>query len=135
LDDSFIHLDNRGIQGREKTRTRRRWDDKYAHRLIAGIPRGKIHDAYDRNPRFGGKKIGTFIIVSMKKEHMSTMPDEDYETEGFKFMEEDGIKIWGKEPRQAFEDWKKTDETLWVVDFEIKSILNSCGHYYLPIRC
>jgi len=51
------------------------------------------------------------------------MPDEDYEREGFKFMEENGVKIWGKEPRQAFEDWRETDDTLWVVDFEIKSII------------
>jgi len=91
--------------------------------FIKGIPQGRIHDAYDRQPRFGGRKIGTFTIIAMKKEHMSTMPDEDYEREGFKFMEENRIEIWGKEPRQAFEDWRETDDTLWVVDFEITSVI------------
>jgi hypothetical protein len=108
---------------RRKTRTRRHWDDRYANIFVKGIPQGRVHDAYDRQPRFGGKKIGTFMITSMKKEHMSKMPDEDYEREGFKFMEENRIKIWDKESRQAFEDWKNDDKTPWVVDFQIKSVI------------
>jgi hypothetical protein len=59
----------------------------------------------------------------MKKEHMSRMPEEDFEREGFKFMEEQGIKIWGKEPREAFSDWKGEDGILWVVDFDILSVV------------
>jgi len=101
-----------------KSRTRRQWQDKYAKIFLNGIEKGKVHDAYDRQPRFGGKKIGELIITSMKKEHMSKMPDEDYEREGFKFMEENNIEIWKMNPRDAFEDWRKDDSTPWIVDFK-----------------
>ena len=33
-------------------------------------------------------------------------------------MEENGIKIWGKEPRQAFEEWRAEGGCYWVVDLE-----------------
>ena len=101
-----------------KDRTRRYWTEKYAKIFLDRIDKKRIHDAYDRQPRFGGKRIGLLIVTSMKKEHMSKMPDEDYEREGFKFMEENNIKIWGKHPRDAFDDWRKEDGTPWVIDFE-----------------
>lgn len=45
------------------------------------------------------------------------MPPEDYEKEGFAYMQEKGLKIWGKKPQQAFDDWKLEGGFYWVIDF------------------
>lgn len=96
-----------------KSVTRRLWKDHFA----AQFKPSTIHHAYDKNPRNGGKRIGEFVILSTKKEDISTMPESDYEREGFQYMEERGIHIWGKPARQAFDDWKATGGLFWVVRF------------------
>lgn len=98
-----------------KTRTRRQWDDNYAK----SFKMGDVCQAYNRHPRFKGKKVATIKITGKKKEDISLMPDDDYEKEGFKYMEEQGLKVWGKDPRQAFEDWRNDGGIYWVVDFEV----------------
>jgi len=96
-----------------KTRTRRQWTDNYAKRFKVG----SFFQGYDKSPQWGGKKLGESQIVAIKKEHISLMPDEDFIKEGFSYMQERGIKIWDKEPWKAFNDWRKDDETYYVVDF------------------
>ncbi len=51
------------------------------------------------------------------------MPDDDWEEEGFAFMEDQGLKIWGKHPRDAFEDWRKEGGWYWVLRFNIKEVV------------
>ena len=64
------------------------------------------------------KRVGYGKITApLRFEHISTMPDEDYEKEGFAYLEEQGKKMWGKTPRQAFDDWRKMNLSYWVVDF------------------
>lgn len=101
------------VEAGRKHRTRRSWPDKYAKRFKAG----DICQSYDKSPHYGGQRFGHIRITAIKKEDISIMPDEDFEKEGFKFMEEQGIKIWGKEPRQAFEDWRAEGGMYWIVDF------------------
>ena len=96
-----------------KTRTRRKWTDEYAKRFKIN----SLFQGYDKSPRFKGKRIGVSTILNIKKEHISLMPDEDYEKEGFKYMSDNNLKIWDKDPWEAFNDWRKTDETYYVVDF------------------
>lgn len=93
--------------------TRRTWTPEYAKRVK---PR-KICQAYDKQPRFGGKRIGYIHVNSLTWEDISDMPDPDFENEGFKFMEEQGLNIWGKPPRQAFEDWRDEGGMYWVLRF------------------
>ena len=100
------------VSGR-KTRTRRKWVDAYAKRFKVG----DFFQVYNKSPRMKGRKIGESQVLGIKQEHISLMPDEDFEKEGFAYMEEEGLKIWGKEPRQAFEDWRRMDETYYIVDF------------------
>ena len=93
--------------------TRRDWTREYAARF-------KVDDVcqvFDRSPRFGGRRIGFLKILSLTYEPMKLMPSFDFELEGFAFMEERGLKIWGREPRQAFEDWRREDKFYWVVRF------------------
>ena len=96
-----------------KTRTRRDW----APVTVKKYHVGDVCQAYDKGPRNGGHRVGYITITGMKRENVALMPDEDYEKEGFAYMEEQGLTIWGKQPRKAFEDWIDTEKTYWVVDF------------------
>ena len=110
---SFAWTNGAFLAGR-KSRTRREWDDAYARRFKAG----DVAQAYDKSPRYGGKKIGEILIKDIRYLNTRDMTEEDYEKEGFAYMEEKGIKIWNKEARRAFEDWKKEAKDYWVIDFE-----------------
>ena len=62
-----------------KTVTRRDWNVEYALRF-----KGDLIQAFDKSPRFGGKKIATIrLIRSPYNEPIDLMPDSDYEAEGF----------------------------------------------------
>jgi hypothetical protein len=101
-----------------KTRTRREWTDEYAERFKVG----DLIQAYDRQPRFGGKCIAIIEITGIKQESTSEMTSDDYEKEGFKYFEEKGLKIWDKDPAIAFEDWMEDDCEVWIIDFKVKEI-------------
>lgn len=101
------------IAGR-KTVTRREWTLQHASHFLAG----SVHDAWDKSPRFGGKPIGKLRIISIAKTPICKMPNSDYEAEGFAFLEEKGLKIWKKHPKQAFEDWRAAGGIYWEVRFE-----------------
>jgi len=103
------------LLARRKTRTRRNWNDKYASRFKVG----DLIQAYDKQPRFKGKRIAIIKIIGIKKQNLSEMTSEDFEKEGFKYFEEKGLKIWDREPSDAFNDWAEEDYKVWVIDFEI----------------
>lgn len=96
-----------------KTRTRREWDDDYAKRFKIG----DIVQAWDKLPRAHGKKVAEIKITEIKKEDISFATTEDFEKEGFKFMEEKGLKIWDKDPANAFNEWVEAGGEYWVIDF------------------
>lgn len=111
---SFAWTTDAFIAGR-KTKTRRQWTSNYVKRFKIG----DICKAYDRQPRFGGKQIGLIqLLKDPYWQHISDMPDSDFEAEGFAYMEEQGIEIWGKDARQAFEDWRCGDGYYWVTEFK-----------------
>ena len=101
-----------------KSRTRRKWDDKYAARFKVG----DMLQAWDRSPRFGGKRIGTIEVVGIKKEDIYLMPPEDFEKEGFAYFEQNGLKIRGQDPRAAFFEWRDQGGLYYVLDFRLISI-------------
>jgi hypothetical protein len=109
------------LLARRKTRTRRQWDDNYA----ATFKLGETVQAYDRSPRFKGKRIALIKILSLEKQDISLLAEEDYEKEGFKYMEEQGLKMPGRfanqSPRIAFNQWRNAGGEYWVVDFEFLS--------------
>jgi hypothetical protein len=107
------------LLARRKTRTRRQWIDSYASRFKVGM----LCAAYDKSPRFRGKKVGVIRITGLKKEDIALMPDADYEREGFAYFAEQGLEIWRKPPRRAFDDWRAQGGTYWVVDFEIEELV------------
>lgn len=98
----------------QKSVTRRTWTPDYAKRFKVG----DICKAYDKQPRFGGRQIGLLKIKSLAFEDIKTMPDEDYFFEGFQFMMSQGLKIWDKSPREAFDEWRNDGGWYWVLRFE-----------------
>ncbi|HKZ60539.1 MAG TPA: hypothetical protein VJ547_11945 [Candidatus Thermoplasmatota archaeon] len=72
----------------KKDVTRRLWDDDYAARFLPG----SRHDAYDKSPRFGGKKVGEVEIVDVRKEPLTRMV-EDYDYGIQEIMREGGLWV------------------------------------------
>lgn len=112
------------VIARRKTVTRRQWNDRYAKTFRAG----EIVSAYDKSPRFGGKKIAeielTHAPIQMR---LSQMPDDDYEAEGFAYLREIGHKPpkssgFTDFSRADFERWRGADGTVWVIRFKVVSV-------------
>ena len=120
---SFAWTAEAFISGRKK-RTRRDWDETYAAFFKPGI----VHRGYNRSPRVGGHSIGNFTVPHYpRKGNTADMTEEDYELEGFAYMEEHGLMIPARRvnqislpavsPREFFENWKRSAIDLFVVDF------------------
>ena len=111
------------ILARRKTKTRRDW--KPSHR--AKFRAGRIVAAYDKDPRYGGKKIGEIRLTSdARLEAMSCMPDEDYEAEGFAYLNDHPDLVPKSMPidvsPEGFNAWRESGESMTVVEFEIVSL-------------
>ena len=122
---SFSYTTPALAAGRKDT-TRRKWNDEYAQRVAARCP--FTADAWDFSPRVGPararqglskpRKVGVIRIVSVTKEDIATMPDSDFEREGFAYLKEAGLTIWDEDPREAFQAWRADGGDWWVVRFE-----------------
>jgi len=89
----------------KKTVTRRDWDDRYAVRFKAG----SICAAYDKSPRFGGKKVAEVKLTRAPyKQWLHEVTDADEEREG---------GLWGS--GQAYREMMGEDREVWVIEFEI----------------
>lgn len=99
-----------------KTCTRRAWTEAYAQRF----KQGDLVAAYDRNPRFGGKKVATIRLTRAPYlENTADMPPADYRNEGLQYMEEEGLTIQGQHPYDFWIFWGAKRENVWVVRFEV----------------
>jgi uncharacterized protein YqfB (UPF0267 family) len=110
-----------------KTVTRRYWKPSHA----AMFKRGDIVQAWDKSPRYGGKKVAEIKIITVYQEDKINAPDDDYEKEGFKYMCDAGIKIdnsWGLPTPTYWYAWKLENreefKTVWVIRFELLQIIN-----------
>jgi len=112
-----------------KTVTRRYWNPRHAE----SFKPGEIVQAWDKSPRYGGKKVAEIKIVAVYKEMMKDAPEEDYVKEGFQYMCDNNIALYkiGKNeqlPNEAYwRWWKTTKDERWiqpyVVRFEVVKIL------------
>ena len=98
-----------------KTVTRRDWPARYERQFKPG----DLCQAYDRNPRNGGKCVAIIRLLSVTYEPLRQMPDEDFEHEGFAYM----IEI-GKKPPFDFEEWRRTPENRTVVRFTLHRLIH-----------
>ena len=104
------------VKARRKTVTRREWKDSYARTFKAG----EELQAWTKVPFAGGKRFGTVRLTQAPyQESTGEIPFEDWDAEGFEFMNEAGITVDGRPPLQFWMDWRTRPRTLWVVRFEI----------------
>ncbi len=80
---SFAMTKEEFLMGK-KTVTRRDWADTHHEMWVRMWETNRhIHDAYDRNPRVGGSKIGELRLTQRPyRERLSDMPVEDLVAEG-----------------------------------------------------
>ena len=77
----------------DKTVTRRDYDDAYLARWQSAAETGEPQQAWDKSPRFGGKKIGEIRVLSARREPIQRMHDDRaYATE--EWLKEGGHHHW-----------------------------------------
>ncbi len=104
--------------------TRRDWSKEYAAKFRSGT----VHKAYNRQARFGGEKVGDVkLCLPPYPERTRDIPDDDFELEGFLYMEERELLIRGRTPREYFEALRKSDQVLFVVRFNLVYACDRCG--------
>ena len=116
---SFAETTEALLAGR-KTCTRREWTQHHA--LL--FHRSELVQAYNTSPRAGGHRVGMvqltgYPVLTRKGDNL---PPEDWEGEGFAYMEEHGLTLFhGQTPRQVWEEWSQPGGTagLWVVRFRL----------------
>ena len=74
---SFAWTTEALLAGRKDV-TRRWWTDEYARRF----PPGSVHDAYNRSPRFKGKRVASIRVVTLHREPLRVLlEDPEYAAE------------------------------------------------------
>ena len=105
-----------------KTVTRREWTEKHARSFKAG----ELVQAWSKGPRVkGAKRIGTVRLTGAPYlEWSCEAGDEDYDAEGFTYLAERGLTLFGGvTPRDLWAHWQANQVPLWVVRFELVEVL------------
>ena len=98
---SFAWTTDALMEGK-KTVTRRDWDDKYASRFKVG----EVCSAYDKSPRYGGKKVGEIRLTKAPwKQWLHDVTDEDEVKEG---------GLWGS--GKVYQEMMGEDRVVWVIE-------------------
>jgi hypothetical protein len=92
-----------------KTVTRRFWHDKTAKACSPGT----VHQAWDKNPRFKGKRIGFVKIKNIYKQKLSQMTEDDLIAEGNRY------RYW-KNLAEFVEMMGGPEAEPWVIEFEFQ---------------
>ncbi len=99
-----------------KTVTRRDWKDSYAKTF----KKGETVAAYDKQRRFGGKKIGLIKLTKDPyKQSTAELTDKDWQAEGMAVLESEGRLLDGLMPSDFWLRWQTEPIDLWVINFRI----------------
>ena len=113
------------VKARMKTCTRRDWADAYAARFHAG----DLLQAYDKNPRNGGKPFGIVRLTrDPYQERCCDVPMDDWDNEGFGYLTGIGATVDGLKPIELWEQWKLDTSLIWVIRFEIVELTKNEGN-------
>lgn len=108
---SFAWTTDALLAGKKRC-TRRMWDDKYFQKWVSAYRAGNIqHDAYNKTPRAGGKKVATIrLTCEPYKERLGDMPASDVIEEGGLWRDkQEFIELFGGDP----------DKVVCVIRFEL----------------
>lgn len=111
------------IEAQQKTCTRRHWKDSHARKFR----QGDWVIACDKALFRGGKEIKVIkLTADPAREPISTMPDSDYEAEGFAYLAEHPELIPASMPYDVsfmgFRFWRNSGAVLWTVRFEYLNV-------------
>jgi len=118
-----------------KTVTRRDWHDKYAQQWMNRV--GELADAWNTSPRVISKnphRIATIRLLGVQL--TQSYPDEDYELEGLRWMEDNGLAMpvgYHRDPVKPsvyWRAWQQYRPLLYRVEFEVVEYLE--GPLALP---
>ncbi len=99
-----------------KTVTRRRWKDSYAARF----KKGDFVEAYDKQPRFGGRRVALLRLTkNPSKESTANLTLDDWFDEGMHVLEGEGKTLDGLTPGSFWLRWMSEPEDVWVIRFMI----------------
>ncbi len=99
-----------------KSVTRRDWKDSYAKTF----KKGEVVAAYNKQRRFGGKKIGLIkLSQDPYKESTAKLTGGDWYDEGLHVLEGEGKLIDGVHPKVFWLRWLAEPVNLWVIRFKI----------------
>ncbi|HEX2034251.1 MAG TPA: ParB/RepB/Spo0J family partition protein [Chloroflexota bacterium] len=109
-----------------KTCSRQTWALATARQFRDGL----LVAAYDRDPRRRGRHLATLRLRGDPVyEPLSSMPDSDYAAEGWQWLYEHPLALSGKGVTredfswEAFERWRRRPYHVWVVRFEVVSLV------------
>jgi hypothetical protein len=112
---SFAHTTPALLAG-AKTVTRRDWKPRTA----ASYSVGEIVQAWDKNPRIGGRKVAEIRLTQAPYlESTADAPDADYAAEGFAYMQGRNLLIDSVAPITFWRLWHTDPQDLYVVRFEL----------------
>lgn len=115
---SFGHTTAALLAG-QKTVTRRDWKPQHAARFH----KGDLCAAYNMSPRNGGKQVAVIRIARAPYlEPSRDIPDEDWQAEGFQYLTDAEVRVFGMWPADVWTDWHVNPRDLWVVRFEIVEV-------------
>lgn len=99
----------------EKTCTRRDWSASHA----MSFRPGELVAAWNALPRVGKspRQVATVRIESVT--WSDEYPDEDWQREGFGYLQAHGLKIGQTEPLALWRLWRQWRPHQWVVRFEL----------------
>lgn len=108
------------------TVARKVWTAKYARQA----KKGKKAFIFDRHPSVTARKPQEIakvrILTDAYMEPLNMIPDSDFEAGGWKFFSEHPCILHGILPldasREAFDEWRKNNETVCVIRFQIISV-------------
>jgi len=90
--------------------------------------KGEIIAAYDKQRRFGGRKIGLIKLTQTPyKQSTAELTEEDWFDEGMHVLESEGKTFPSRtgnpkdveSPTEFWERWKSEPKELWVIRFKI----------------
>lgn len=114
------------LVAQRKTATRREWKPQWA----AKFHEGDLVDAWSKVPFHGGERVAQIrLTADPALESTAHMPDSDYESEGFAYLDEIGEQVpdlirrhLGVTTfREWFDAWRRSAQELWVVRFVLES--------------
>lgn len=96
----------------------------FASRRSVAFQPGELVPAYDQRPKRGGKPIAMLRITDRPyRMNSADATEEDYEIEGFAYLEEQGQTFGHEEPRRYWEAAKAAKADVCVIRFQVVDIL------------